>query len=93
MNPGSFCGHCGAVTRVGALYCGSCGTPAVAGASAPAAPVVAEGVVPIESLYYRGRAALDRAREVRDLLRAQDGAPDRELLAELYDLLDLAAAD
>ena len=39
MNPGSFCGHCGAVTRVGALYCGSCGAPSVAGASAPAAPV------------------------------------------------------
>jgi hypothetical protein len=48
--------------------------------------------VPIEQLLYSGRAALDRAREVRDALRARPGAPDPALLAELYDLLDLAAA-
>ncbi len=70
------------------------GTPLdVPAVPAPAAPVTAGGVVPIESLYYRGRAALARAREVRDTLRAQHGAPDPELLAELYDLVDLAAAD
>jgi uncharacterized RDD family membrane protein YckC len=28
MNPGTFCGTCGAVTKQGALYCGSCGAPA-----------------------------------------------------------------
>ena len=39
----------------------------------------------------RGRAALDRARAVRDALRAEPGPPDPERLAELYDLLDLAA--
>lgn len=57
----------------------------------------ADGVVPVEALLYRGRAALARAREVRDALRAAGGAdggpPDPALLDELYDLLDLAAAD
>lgn len=38
MNPGSFCGTCGAVTRAGALYCGSCGAPAAPAAAAPAPP-------------------------------------------------------
>lgn len=53
------------------------------------APVpVQETVVPIESLVYRGEAALQRARELRDDLRRQD-APPREALEELYDLLDL----
>ena len=53
------------------------------------APIqVEETVVPIESLIYRGEAALRRARELRDDLRAQD-APPREALEELYDLLDL----
>jgi hypothetical protein len=49
-------------------------------------------VVPVEALLYSGRAALDRARTVRDALRAGSGAPDPALLDELYDLLDLAAA-
>ena len=55
--------------------------------------VVDDQVVPIETLLYRGRAALDRAREVRDGLRESSGAPDPEALAELYDLLDLARTD
>jgi hypothetical protein len=50
-------------------------------------------VVAVETLLYRGRRALDRAREVRDALRAAPSPPDPVLLAELYDLLDLAAAD
>ena len=50
-------------------------------------------VVPVEQLLYRGRPALLRARAVRDLLRARPGPPDPALLDELYDLLDLAAAD
>jgi HPt (histidine-containing phosphotransfer) domain-containing protein len=49
---------------------------------------VEETVVPIESLIYRGEAALQRARELRDDLRQLD-APPREALEELYDLLDL----
>ncbi|MFN2564806.1 MAG: hypothetical protein ABR499_07340 [Gemmatimonadaceae bacterium] len=53
------------------------------------APVpVEETLVPIESLVYRGEAALQRARELRDDLRKQS-APPREALEELYDLLDL----
>ena len=49
---------------------------------------VEETVVPIESLIYRGDAALQRARELRDDLRRLD-TPPREALEELYDLLDL----
>ncbi|MBV9881343.1 MAG: hypothetical protein JO180_12640 [Gemmatirosa sp.] len=53
-------------------------------------PTDADGVASIRTLEYRGRAALDRARQVRDWLRASP-TPDPDLLAELYDLLDLAA--
>jgi hypothetical protein len=49
-------------------------------------------LVPIDDLLYRGRAALERAIEVRDLMRLSGGNTD-EALAELFDLLDLAAAD
>jgi hypothetical protein len=55
------------------------------------APAEADAVVPVEQLLYAGRAALDRARAVRDELRARPGPPDPALLEELYDLLDLAA--
>jgi hypothetical protein len=48
-------------------------------------------VLPIEELQYRGRAALDRARAVRDEIRQRGGAPDPAALAELFELLDLAA--
>jgi len=41
---------------------------------------------------YRGAAALDRARALRDELRTR-GATDPETLHELYDLLDLARAE
>ena len=49
-------------------------------------------VVPIDDLVYRGRAALERAIEVRDLMRLSGGNND-DALAELFDLLDLAAAE
>ncbi|HEY0777473.1 MAG TPA: hypothetical protein VGD56_05850 [Gemmatirosa sp.] len=60
-----------------------------------AAPIAPDGIVPVETLVYHGRAALDRARDVRDALRSAPAgtAPDAELLAELFDLLDLAATD
>jgi chemotaxis protein histidine kinase CheA len=61
--------------------------------SAPAALTDAD-VVPVESLVYRGRAALDRARQLRDAMRdaARGGrAPESGALDELYALLDLAA--
>ena len=50
-------------------------------------------VVPIEALLYRGRAALDRAVEIRDALRSSGSYDDREALDELFDLLDLARAE
>src|SRR6478609_9663952 len=43
MNPGSFCRSCGAVVKPGALYCGSCGSPAAqapAAAPSPAPPAM-----------------------------------------------------
>jgi len=74
---------------------------ALAAPSSPESPPVGEAerdtVVDIDALLYRGRSALDRAREVRNALRAAAvrGAarPDPALLAELFDLLDLAADD
>lgn len=50
-------------------------------------------LVPIEDLLYRGRAALDRAVEIRDALRSAKRYDDREALDELFDLLDLARAE
>lgn len=54
-------------------------------------PVRAEedAIVPVENLLYRGQAALERARALRDELRSR-GITDPEALHELYDLLDLA---
>lgn len=48
-------------------------------------------VVPIEDLVYRGHDALDRALELRDAMRQAGGTPDPAMLAELFDLLELAA--
>jgi hypothetical protein len=49
--------------------------------------------VPIDSLLYRGRAALDRAVEIRDELRRSDKPADKASLDELFELLDLARSD
>ena len=51
-----------------------------------------DDLVPVESLFYRGHAALLRAIQVRDVMRAS-GTPDAESLRELYDLLDLARTE
>jgi chemotaxis protein histidine kinase CheA len=51
-----------------------------------------DAIVPVEALLYRGQAALDRARALRDELRRR-GSTDPEALHELYDLLDLARAE
>ena len=59
---------------------------------APPAPLDDATLVSIDDLLYRGRAALARAIEVRDLIRLSGGNTD-EALAELFDLLDLAAAE
>jgi hypothetical protein len=60
-----------------------------------AAPVAIpeDNVVPIDSLLYRGRAALDRAVEIRDELRRRGESSDQAALDELFDLLDLARAE
>jgi chemotaxis protein histidine kinase CheA len=56
-------------------------------------PIIEDTIVPIETLLYDGTGALARAREVREELRRRGGEPDRELLDELYDLLDLVTAE
>jgi len=49
--------------------------------------------VPIDVLLYRGRAAIERCREIRDQVRSAGGSVDAETLGELFDLLDLALTD
>jgi chemotaxis protein histidine kinase CheA len=56
-------------------------------------PLPDEVIVPIQDLLYRGRAAVERARALRDELRRRPGAPAQEVIDELYDLLDLALVD
>ena len=58
-----------------------------------ATPLPDEAIVPIEDLLYRGRAAVERARVLRDELRRRPGAPAQDVIDELYDLLDLALVD
>jgi hypothetical protein len=59
-----------------------------------AEPVALEDeVIPVDALLYRGRAALDRAIELRDELRRSNAAPTPASLEELYDLLELARVD
>lgn len=52
-----------------------------------------EDVVPIEELLFRGKDALQRALSISEQLRDVTAPPDADILAELYDLLQLAAAD
>ena len=49
--------------------------------------------VPIDTLLYRGRAALDRALEIRASVRETGQAPTDEMIEELLDLVGLAAED
>ena len=49
-------------------------------------------LVAIDALNYRGRAALDRAIELRAEIRGASG-PSREVLDEQFDLLELARAE
>jgi chemotaxis protein histidine kinase CheA len=56
-------------------------------------PLPDEAVVPIQELLYRGRAAVERARTLRDDLRQRGGSPPQDVIDELYDLLDLALVD
>ncbi|MDQ6885871.1 MAG: Hpt domain-containing protein [Gemmatimonadota bacterium] len=58
--------------------------------SAPV-PLPDEDVVPIQTVLYAGRGALERALELRDQLRVLGGTPATETLDEIFALLDLAA--
>lgn len=60
-----------------------------------AAPLVGDedDVIPIEDLLLRGRDALERAIQIGDALRQSGAVPDQATLSELYDLLQLAAAE
>jgi len=49
--------------------------------------------VPIDVLLYRGRAAMERAREIRDEARRTGAPMGADRLAELFDLIDLALAE
>jgi chemotaxis protein histidine kinase CheA len=52
-----------------------------------------DGVVPIQDLLYRGRAALRRAAQLGQSFRGLGAPPSEDDLAELYDLLELAEAE
>jgi hypothetical protein len=52
-----------------------------------------EDVVPIEELLYRGKEALQRALSISERMREVASPPDAGTLDELYELLQLAAAD
>lgn len=52
-----------------------------------------DDVVPIEELLFRGKDALARAVEIGTRLQRAGAPPDGDALAELVDLLQLAAAD
>ena len=50
-------------------------------------------LVPIDALLYRGRAAIERAIELREEIRRRGGPASNDTMAELFDLLDLALAE
>lgn len=56
-------------------------------------PAQQDAVMPVESLLYRGRGALDRAREIGSHVRAEKRVPAADEMTELFDLLDLAATE
>jgi hypothetical protein len=60
---------------------------------APEHHATEEELVPVESLLYRGRAALDRAIAIADQVAARDTLPDRDRFGELRDLLHLATSE
>jgi len=71
------------ISGLGSLETTPLSTPAV---------IPDENIVPIETLLYRGKAALARARELRQEMLAER-TPPRETIEELFDLLDLAIAE
>jgi len=60
---------------------------------AAAVEIPEDALVPIGSLLYRGRAALDRAAELRDEMRQSGSAANKAALDELFELIDLARTE
>jgi hypothetical protein len=60
---------------------------------AAAVEIPEDALVPIGSLLYRGRAALDRALEIRDEVRQSGGSANKAALDELFELIDLARTE
>jgi hypothetical protein len=54
---------------------------------------IEEELLPIDEFLYRGRAALDRALELRDVITGRGGVPDADELGELFALLELATTE
>jgi hypothetical protein len=54
---------------------------------------IEDDLPPIEDFAYRGRAALDRARELCDEIRQRPAPPASDELDEVSDLLALATAE
>ncbi|MFI5245829.1 MAG: hypothetical protein ACHQQR_11415, partial [Gemmatimonadales bacterium] len=52
-----------------------------------------DGVVPIQDLLYRGKAALHRAAQLGQVARQAGSTPNAEAVAEILDLLELAEAE
>jgi hypothetical protein len=50
-------------------------------------------VVPVETLVYKGRAALERAAALREQIKSSGGVPSPATLDEMYDLIALALKD
>jgi hypothetical protein len=50
-------------------------------------------VVPVDTLLYRGRAALERAAAIREQIKASGGVASPATLDEMYDLIGLALKD
>jgi chemotaxis protein histidine kinase CheA len=55
--------------------------------------VVEEELIGIDELLYRGRAALDRAIAIRDVIQGSKAPAPADQLEELFALLDLARTD
>ncbi len=52
-----------------------------------------QNLVPIQSLLYRGRSAVNRAKELRSQILSATSAPSRDVIAELCDLVELASTE
>ena len=55
--------------------------------------LIDESLAAIDEFLYRGRAALDRARELREEIQRGGGVPEPGQLEELLDLIELAATE